>query len=208
VAHLLDLGVDYDARGSTIVAGRAEGLIGIRFTRQRDFTAEEKELAQLLAKSSDADYPVGAALRPEPQTAIVEERNRLAREIHDTLAQGFTGVIAQLGSCKGSNRAEEKPVRVSDHSTALVSWPAKGSGRRDGPSGAAPLALEEKPLSKALLDLIERMTTGMAMTAKFTLSGEPRKLPSEWETHLLRIGQEALTNAIRHAEAQKFHCAP
>ena len=67
-----------------------------------------------------------------------------------------------------------------------------------------PLALEEKPLTVALQDLIERMTTGMQMKAKLTLQGEPIDLPPEWENNLLRIGQEVLTNAIRHSQASKF----
>jgi signal transduction histidine kinase len=64
--------------------------------------------------------------------------------------------------------------------------------------------LEEKPLAAALNDLIERMTTGMTMQAKLTLQGEPRNLSAEWETNLLRIGQEVLTNALRHAQASEF----
>jgi signal transduction histidine kinase len=66
------------------------------------------------------------------------------------------------------------------------------------------LALEEKPLPAALKDLMERMTTGTTMEAKLSLHGEPRKLPPELETNLLRIGQEVLTNALRHAHASQF----
>jgi len=65
--------------------------------------------------------------------------------------------------------------------------------------------LEEKPLAPALKDLIERMTTGTAMAARLSLRGEPRKLPPELETNLLRIGQEVLTNALRHARATEFN---
>jgi len=49
-----------------------------------------------------------------------------------------------------------------------------------------------------------QMTTGVTMQAKLTLQGEPRSLPPEWETNLLRIGQEVLTNALRHAQAKQF----
>jgi len=67
-----------------------------------------------------------------------------------------------------------------------------------------PLALEEKPLATALKDLIERVTTGTTMEAKLTLQGEPRELPEDVETNLLHIGQEVLTNALRHARASQF----
>jgi signal transduction histidine kinase len=67
-----------------------------------------------------------------------------------------------------------------------------------------PQALEEKQLSEALKDLIEKMTQGTTVHAKFTLQGKRRKLPPEWETNLLRIGQEVLTNVLRHAQAKEF----
>src|SRR5439155_284149 len=67
-----------------------------------------------------------------------------------------------------------------------------------------PQALEEKQLSEALKDLIEKMTRGTTVHAKFTLQGEPRELPAEWEANILRIGQEVLTNVLRHARANEF----
>ena len=67
-----------------------------------------------------------------------------------------------------------------------------------------PQVLEEKQLSEALKDLIEKMTRGTTVHSKFALQGKRRKLPPEWETNLLRIGQEVLTNVLRHARADKF----
>ena len=67
-----------------------------------------------------------------------------------------------------------------------------------------PQTLEEKQLSEALNDLIEKMTSGTTLQAEFTLEGKRRKLPPEWETNLLRIGQEVLTNVLRHAQAGEF----
>jgi signal transduction histidine kinase len=49
------------------------------------------------------------------------------------------------------------------------------------------------------------MTSGTVVEAKLTVDGEPRELPPEWETNLLRIGQEVLTNALRHAHPTEFH---
>jgi signal transduction histidine kinase len=67
-----------------------------------------------------------------------------------------------------------------------------------------PQALEVKNLCEALEDLIGKMTAGTSLRAKFILQGTPRKLPQEWEENLLRIGQEVLTNALRHAHASDF----
>jgi signal transduction histidine kinase len=66
------------------------------------------------------------------------------------------------------------------------------------------LALEEKKLAEVLEELIMKLTGGTAVQATFTLQGESRELPPESETNFLRIGQEALTNAIRHARPSKF----
>ena len=61
-----------------------------------------------------------------------------------------------------------------------------------------------KPLSEALKELIEKMTAGTTVQAEFTLRGQPREFPAEWEANILRIGQEVLTNVLRHARASEF----
>src|SRR5260370_39883998 len=53
-------------------------------------------------------------------------------------------------------------------------------------------------------ELIKRMTTGTGLRAEFALEGEPKTLPSLWGENLLRIGQEVLTNSLRHASASEF----
>jgi signal transduction histidine kinase len=68
-----------------------------------------------------------------------------------------------------------------------------------------PRAMEEKQLSEALKDLVKKTTAGTTVKAEFTSRGEQQKLPPEWEANLLRIGQEALTNVLRHARASKFN---
>jgi signal transduction histidine kinase len=67
-----------------------------------------------------------------------------------------------------------------------------------------PLALEEKELWEALEESIQKMTAGTAVRAEFILQGEPQELPPEWEENLLRIGQEVMTNVLRHAQASHF----
>jgi signal transduction histidine kinase len=68
-----------------------------------------------------------------------------------------------------------------------------------------PSALEDKNLCGALDNLIRKLTAGTTLRATFSLRGDPRPLPPEWETNLLHIGQEVLTNALRHAHATEFH---
>jgi len=68
-----------------------------------------------------------------------------------------------------------------------------------------PSALEDKGLREALDDLLRRTTEGTTLRATFSLQGDARPLPADWEENLLHIGQEVLTNALRHARATEFH---
>ncbi|PYV01308.1 MAG: hypothetical protein DMG10_18070 [Acidobacteria bacterium] len=138
------------------------------------------------------------------QSAVMAERNRMARDIHDTLAQGFTGVIVQLEAVEEA-MSKDQAVKASGHLDRAGEL-ARESLReaRRSVQALRPQALEEKQLSEALKDLIEKMTRGTTVHAKFTLQGKRRKLPPEWETNLLRIGQEVLTNVLRHARANEF----
>jgi signal transduction histidine kinase len=187
-----------------MIAGKVKGVIGVRFAQKRAFRAEELELAQALANQAMLAIQLARLSAQNRQSAIIEERNRMARDIHDTLAQGFTGVILHLEAAEEAMARERMDI-VSGH--------LHGAGEiaRDGLREARrsvqalrPLALEEKKLAEALEDLLTKQTAGTALQAKFTLQGEPRELPPEWEANILRIGQEVLTNVFRHARATEF----
>src|SRR4051812_27102831 len=78
------------------ITGRLEGAIGLRFAARRTFRAEEMELAQALANQAMLIIQFARLSAQSRHTAVLDERNRMARDMHDTLAQGFTGVIVQL----------------------------------------------------------------------------------------------------------------
>ena len=104
-----------------VIAGEGEGLIGVRFTRKRGFNADEQDLveASQIKRCSPFNWP--RLSRHSRQTAIVEERNRMARDMHDTLAQGFTGVIAQLEAARGAI-SRKKTSSVSDDIERAGNW--------------------------------------------------------------------------------------
>jgi signal transduction histidine kinase len=68
-----------------------------------------------------------------------------------------------------------------------------------------PRALDQKDLCEALEDLIQKMTAGTPVQTEFIVRGQPRELPLHWEENLLHIGQEVLTNVLRHAQASNFN---
>jgi signal transduction histidine kinase len=203
-AHLRELGVLTILFVPMLVAGRVAGFIGIRFTQKRDFRQEEIELTFALAHQATLAMQLTRLSAQSRQSAVMAERNRMARDIHDTLAQGFTGVIVQLEAA-GEAMSQSRTARVSDHLNQ-ASELARESLReaRRSVQALRPQALEGKQLSDALKDLVKKMTAGTTVKAEFTSQGEQQKLPPEWEANLLRIGQEVLTNVLRHAQASEF----
>ena len=136
--------------------------------------------------------------------AVLEERNRMAREIHDTLAQGFTGIVLQLEAAEQAS--EGSPDQVPGHLTQ-----AKGLAReslqeaRRSVWNLLPQALEEHSLDGALQEEVHRFAREGVEQASFSSSGAKYGLASEMQTALLRICQELLTNIKRHARATEVH---
>jgi len=94
--YLKSRGTKKFLRIPTLVGGRVKGFIGIRHGDRPPYRPEEIELAQALAHQAMLAIQLNEFAEQSRQAAVLEERNRLARDIHDTLAQGFTGVIVQL----------------------------------------------------------------------------------------------------------------
>ena len=105
----------------TLVGGRVRGFIGIRHGERPNYRPEEIELAQALAHQAMLAIQLNEFAEKSRQSAILEERNRMARDIHDTLAQGFTGVIVQLEAADdaiGCSRRKE----ANEHLQRAASW--------------------------------------------------------------------------------------
>src|ERR1700682_5982360 len=203
-SHLREMGVHTILFVPMLIAGRVSGFIGIRFSLRRGFRQEEIELTRALAHQATLAIQLTRLSAQSRQSAVMAERNRMARDIHDTLAQGFTGVIVQLEAVEEA-MSKDQAVKASGHLDRAGEL-ARESLReaRRSVQELRPHALGEKQLSEALKDLMERMTSGTTVHAELSLQGEQQKLPPEWETNLLRIGQEVLTNVLRHAQAGEF----
>jgi signal transduction histidine kinase len=203
-SHLREMGVHTILFVPMLVAGRVTGFIGIRFTLNRGFRQEEIELTRALAHQATLAIQLTRLSAQGRQSAVMAERNRMARDMHDTLAQGFTGVIVQLEAVEEA-MSQNQAVKASGHLNRAGDL-ARESLReaRRSVQALRPQALEEKPLNEALRELIEKTTGGTTVRAEFTMRGQPRELPAEWEANILRIGQEVLTNVLRHARASEF----
>ena len=134
-------------------------------------------------------------------TAILAERNRMAREIHDTLAQGLTATLMQIRLAKKHlQSAPDNLPQYLDAAQQLV----QGSLReaRNSIWNMRSHVLETADLPTALNNLLKQLTDGTAMEARLELTGKPRRLAPVIENNLLRVCQEAMTNAIRHSQAR------
>ncbi|MGV0106418.1 histidine kinase [Nostoc sp. DSM 114160] len=131
-------------------------------------------------------------------TSILEERNRMAREIHDTLAQSFTGILLQVGAA--TQVLADDPQATQVHLEMIEELARAGlAGARRSVAALRPRLLEEGNLESALHRIVAQMraTTDTALICE--TQGIAYSLPTEVENNLLRIGQEALTNAIKYA---------
>ncbi|MEJ7616663.1 MAG: triple tyrosine motif-containing protein [Pyrinomonadaceae bacterium] len=138
----------------------------------------------------------------EQFSAVLQERNRIAREIHDTLAQGFAGISVQLELVARMIRAQAQEAAQTHLDQARILVRTSLAEARRSVWDLRSHALESGGLPEALSETITRLTAGTPAQAKVQISGAARALSPVVENNLLRIGQEAVTNAIKHAAAQ------
>jgi signal transduction histidine kinase len=139
-------------------------------------------------------------------TAIIAERTRMAREIHDTLAQGFTSISAQLEVIHDQSAGFSTSLRKHlDLARELVRSSLEESRRSVWNLRAQ--TLEENGLLGTLDRLGQQLVVGKKTEFRFTVEGEVRTLAPSLENDVLRVAQEALTNAIRHGHPQLVTCA-
>jgi ligand-binding sensor domain-containing protein/signal transduction histidine kinase len=147
--------------------------------------------------------------------AVLRERGRMAREIHDTLAQGFVGISVQLELVArllaGSSEAAPKPVlepvfEQLDQARALVraSLADARTSIWDLRSGAAGAPDQPDDLPSRLSRSCTRIAGGSSAKVYLQVKGTYRPVSPRIEEELLRIGQEAVANAVRHASATRI----
>ncbi|MEW6131104.1 MAG: two-component regulator propeller domain-containing protein [Acidobacteriota bacterium] len=134
-------------------------------------------------------------------SAVLAERNRLAREIHDTLAQGFVGIGLQLQAV--GKMLKESPQLAQHHLDVAQKMVTHSLAEaRRSVWNLRPQALEKSDLAAALSETAKQLSQGSAVETEVRVSGVPQTLSSSLENNLLRIGQEAITNALKHAKPQ------
>ncbi|MDF5720279.1 MAG: CHASE2 domain-containing protein [Rhizonema sp. PD37] len=137
------------------------------------------------------------------EASILEERNRMAREIHDTLAQAFVGIL--LHAEAASNLIAKNPDAVQTHIKTVDELARTGLAEaRRSVAALRPQLLEEGNLYSALNRLTNQMKSSTDIHLYCEVIGTAYPLSPNVENNLLRIGQEALTNAIKYASANEI----
>jgi len=179
------------------------GMLGMRSEEQNQ--ARKKMIAELAAANASLHDMMAEntglqtqLLTQAREAGILEERQRIAREIHDTLAQGLAGIITQLEAADGGGA--EKGRRIAN--AKRLARESLTEARRSV-QALRPAALEDNRLPDALTKVAERWSAASGVAAEVVATGAARALHPEVEATLLRVTQEALSNVAKHAAAAR-----
>ncbi|MBT9330097.1 sensor histidine kinase [Paracidobacterium acidisoli] len=158
-------------------------------------------IAGVLLMAAAIHFVLGR-LRLWRDRAVLEERQRLALEMHDTLAQSFAGIGFQLQAMRDELRLSESLRIQADTALEMVRRGHEEAKRsiaalRPGLSGSSGMA-------DALRREAERLSNGGALAIRASIDGQARHLPLNVADTFFRIGQEAISNSIRHAGATRM----
>ncbi len=179
-----------------VFVGTLSSSFGIFFALWIDsIIAQSQERRRLIEELESTRDELAAQ---ERHAGVLEERSRLAREIHDTLAQGFISIVTHLEAAEGS--LPSGPAREHLDQARRTARENLVEARRLV-AALRPEILEGTSLSGALGRLAEHWSGETGVPATFSVTGEERTLAQESQVALLRAAQEALSNTRRHAQA-------
>lgn len=197
--YLLGLGVKTLLIIPLILARQVIGSLTFRFIEDREFRPEEIEIARALESQVSLAIQLTRLAKAARQSAVLEERNRLAGEIHDTLAQSFTTICMQLGVAEEEIVAKESDPLRRIHQAAELANFGLAEARRFAHDLRS--SIDSEPgLAAALQSLVERSNVAGRLSCVFRCDNIPEEsLLPRVQHELLRIAQEAVHNAARHA---------
>ena len=174
---------------------------------------QHERRARLVSDLSEANHKLEATLAENAglheqlltqarEAGILDERQRMAREIHDTIAQGLTGIITQL---QAAEQAARDPVQRRRHFDAAVRLARDSlTEARRSVDALRPEPLERaRGFGDALTGVAERWSALHRVPVEIAATGQARPLPKETEVVLLRAAQESLANVAKHAAATR-----
>ncbi len=167
--------------------------------RKEQQTRERAE--QLAAELEEANAQLAAYATQAEELAVTQERNRLAREIHDNLGHYLTIVNVQIEAARVV--MESDPARALDAMDKAQELTQKGLARvRESVAALRESPVSNRPLDEAIASLVQEAQSS-GIVAEFTVIGEPVALEHKVALALYRAAQEGLTNVCKHARASR-----
>jgi signal transduction histidine kinase/HAMP domain-containing protein len=182
------------------IGNKVLGVLDIESTEVDAFGEADLYTAQTLADQLAVAIDNARLYEETGRMAVMDERNRMAREIHDTLAQGFSGIILQLEAAEQALGGDVSAVERHLNQARSLARKSLAEARRSV-WNLRPQALEQLPLVEAIKQEVDKFSQSAGVHADFSIFGTRRELPPEVEAGLLRICQESLTNVGKHAKA-------
>ncbi len=207
IEGLLARGVRASLSVPMIFSGKVIGMFGIRFAQIREFRQEEIELTHAMTHQAMLAMQLMRLSRQSRETAVIAERNRVARDLHDTLLQGFTGIGMKLEAMASSlppslASTREQLQKILEQSDEYLT-----EARRSVWGLRSPSLAELGDFPAALKRACERALQNTSIALRFTTRGAERQLTPGIEDNLLRISEEAVTNAVKHADPTEVEVA-
>lgn len=168
--------------------------------------AEQSEQRRLAVAQLEAALEENAGLHAQllaqaREAGVLDERQRMAGEIHDTIAQGLTGIVTQL---EAAEQARDRPEEWQRHVRNAVGLARESlSEARRSVEGSRPEHLETARLPDALGEVARQWSELNGVPVEVVTTGDVQPLHAEVEVALLRTAQEALANVARHASASR-----
>jgi signal transduction histidine kinase len=170
--------------------------------RMAELSEQRREAVARLEAALEENAGLHAQLLAQAREAgVLDERQRLAYEIHDTLAQGLTGIITQLEAAERAGHHAEQRRRHHDAARALARTSL--SEARRTVHALQPEPLETVALPQALAGMARAWGEATGSALQVEVTGTPRSLLPEIEASLFRVAQECLANVAKHARASR-----
>jgi two-component system NarL family sensor kinase len=197
-------GLRYHASIPLYAHGRQLGVLNLASTDWRELSPEDLRLLYTVGDLLSIAIERARLYAQSAEFGAAEERNRLAREIHDTLAQGLAGIALQLETADLmlEGQSQDDQVRRTIQQALALTQANLEEARRSVLDLRAAL-LEGRNLAGALSALAESYRREENLDVQSVIVGGNQPLPVRIEAGLYRIAQEALSNAARHAAARR-----